>query len=242
MPKTTLGVRLEERDLHDITALANAQGISVSELARRTLVGLINPDDARPADRAAPPQTMTTIERQSLALQHDTLAELAELRDNEDDSEWHRRRAQALRRGYADEYADEFHDIEPEFTPRDSKLVKDILTMYDELRRNVEFGSPELQERFTGKIAFPGFDFNDARELRYAGYARHLTKDEPWTDLAVYFGPEHESGNSHMPMLGTYLDMLAVFLPMWSDKLARGRRDPDAYQFTADEIESVLKA
>lgn len=47
-----------------------------------------------------------------------------------------------------------------------------------------------------------------------AGYARRLTKDEPWIDLAVYFGPEHEGGNSHMPMLGTYLDMLAVFLPL----------------------------
>ncbi|MEV8027620.1 YfbU family protein [Cellulosimicrobium funkei] len=242
MPKTTLGVRLEEQDLHDITALANAQGISVSELARRTLVGLVNPETARPVDRAAPPQTMTTIERQSLALQHDALAELAELRDEDDESEWHRRRAKALRRGYTDEYADEFRDIEPEFTPRDSKVVMDILTMFDELRRSVERGGPELQEQFAGKVAFPGFDFNDVREGRYARYARHLIEDDRWTDLAVYFGPEHERGNSHMPMLSTYLDMLAVFLPLWADKLERGRRDRDAYLFTADEIESVLEA
>jgi len=56
----------------------------------------------------------------------------------------------------------------------------------------------------------------------------------------VYFDDKHERGNSHAPMLDTYLRMRRVFRPIWEAMIhgpSRGR-----YHLTAGELLEIVRA
>jgi uncharacterized protein YfbU (UPF0304 family) len=233
----TISVRVEDelKDLADDAAAA--QGLSISEWTRNVMreqLGMDVPERSAPA-------SLSKRERRQLALLHRVLQLTA---DDERDVEYHGKRIEVLEHGFTAEYADEYYTISEELPLSECRLVFDLLDMFTVLHRSVEkLGTKAVQaidERAEHALRFRGFDFNDGREGRLSDYAGHLIRNGRWTDFAVFFDDEHERGNSHSPVLGSYLRMLEVFRPIWRSMLdgaGRGR-----YELTEDELTAVVKA
>lgn len=246
-------LRLDDDLHHGLTTIARAQNITLSELARQTLATLLR-QDRSPLDNgdqntgyAPVPTTISTIERQQLALLHRILANVIDDTNEESDPESELESARILEKGYVSQYGETMQSIEAELSRRDAAFVMDVMEMFhfiewsfhelDDSERN------ELGEFGEDMVAFSGFDFNDRRESRLAGYARHLLAQDRWESLAKYFDRAHDRGNSHRQMASTYSRMLDEFQPIWREKtrgamLAR----PSRYQLTKDELKTVIDA
>jgi uncharacterized protein len=241
-----LNVRLDDhtRDLFD--ALARARGLSASDLIR----GLIDKELGRDGSldqlsSDVSPGSLSAVERRTLALLHEALALLtldSGERDGGRESQHHRRMIEVLDDGFTAEYSEMFRTMQSELTRRECQLVHDILQMFGILERSVEELSEE-ERADIGKDAehalrFHGFDFNDSREARLASYAQFLISTDHWQEMAKHFDAGHEQGNSHLPRLALYQRMLAVWQPIWREKLRSIR--PDAYLYTPAELQEVL--
>jgi uncharacterized protein len=243
-----LNVRLDDDTRDSFDALARARGISASDLIRSLIDNAIGRDDpARPYGDPTP-QSLSAIERRTLAMQHDILAHLTADPDEDNggwEAEYHRKMIDVLSSGYTSEYPDTFQMIQPEMTRREGSLVHDILDMFDTLERSVGRLSEEerasLGEDAEFALTFHGFDFNDSFEGRLASYAEYLIKTGRWESMAEHFDAKHEHGNSHFPALASYERMLSVWRPMWKEKIAN-RGGPSNYLFTPDELRQILAA
>jgi uncharacterized protein len=233
----TISIRVED-DLKDrVEEVAAGEGMSVSEWTRklfRTELGMDVPSWSAPS-------SLSKGNRLHLAMLH-RLLQLAS--DDDDEVEHHTRMIEVLQKGFTGEYDDEFAAIQDELPLDECRLVWDILDMFRVIGGSVEKLGIESLKAVDGNaqnaLEFRGFDFNDSREGRLAGYAAHVTRDGRWAELAVHFDDNHERGNSHMPVLGSYLRMLAVFQPFWADMVSgpnRGR-----YHLTHDELLAIVKA
>jgi uncharacterized protein len=163
---------------------------------------------------------------------------------DEDETERHGTMIEVLEQGFTGEYADEFISIYDELPLDECRLVWDILDMFRVIEASVDKLGIDavraLDEHAEHALRFCGFDFNDRREGRLAGYAAHVVGNGRWTELAVYFDDKHERGNSHAPMLGSYLRMRRVFRPLWEAMIhgpGRGR-----YHLTEDELLEIVRA
>jgi uncharacterized protein YfbU (UPF0304 family) len=242
----TLTVRLEDRLYAELTALAAAQGTTLSDLARRTLSSLVSaPDDEGEGsdwvDPGKVPDNLTTIKRHELALMHRIAAHVFD-GDKSGMDEYHARAADVFENGYAIEYADILEPIDAELSRREAELVMNILDMCFRLEWSYKQLAPP-QQKSLGKraeraVQFFGFDLNSRFESRLLRYARHLIDQDRWTELAVYFDDRHERGNSHMPSVPIYERMLAEFDPIWRHKV----REAGDYQLSVEEIKQVLDA
>jgi uncharacterized protein YfbU (UPF0304 family) len=233
----TMSVRVED-DLKTLAEdAAEAQGLSVSEWTRslmQTHLGLDVPERSAPV-------SMPKRDRVQLALLHRLLQRST---DNEDEIAYHETRIEVLQHGLTAEYADEFYAFSDELPLSECRLVWDLLDMFTVLQRTAEKIGVDavrtLDEHAEHALRFRGFDFNDRREGRLGDYADHLIRNGRWTDFAIYFDNEHERGNSHAPVLDSYLRMLDVFRPIWKSLLegaGRGR-----YELTEDELRAVVQA
>jgi uncharacterized protein len=243
-----LNVRLDDhtRDMFD--ALARARGLSASDLIR----GLIDTELGRDGDPAAfsgdtTPRSLSAVDRCSLILHHEVLASLTADPEEEDggwDVRYHRRMIKVLSEGFTAEYSDMFQAIRPELPQRECQLVHDILQMFGILERSMEALSDDeragIGEPAEYALRFRGFDFNDSREARLASYAQFLVSTDRWEEMADHFDAKHEHGNSHMPLLASYQRMLAVWQPIWSEKLRNF--SPDSYLYTPEQLGEVLRA
>ena len=243
-----LNVRLGDhtRDLFD--SLADARGVSASELIRDLInQALGRSDSERPRDDTTP-ASLSAVERRKLSLQHEAMALLTSDKGAEDgghEAQYHRQMVEVLSAGYTAEYYKTFQMIRPEMTDRECDLVHDILEMFTRLEWSVDKLTDEelasLGEYADHGLKFHGFDFNDSQESRLASYAHFLVKDGRWTDMADRFDAKHERGNSHSPMLVTYRRMLSVWKPLW-DKKVKAMGGPQDDHFTADELRDILAA
>lgn len=212
---TTISVRVEEDLKERAEAAAEGEGMSVSEWTRRLIqvkVGYDVPDWSAPG-------TLSKPVRHQLALLH-RLIELVS--DDVDEIDRHRAHIEVLENGYTGEYAEEFASIHDELSLEECRLTWDLLDMFRVILASVtEVGLDairELEENAGNALQFHGFDFNDSREASLASYARYLIGTGRWEELAVHFDDDHERGNSHTRMLGSYLRMLNVFQPIWDGK------------------------
>jgi uncharacterized protein len=237
----TITMRIDDRTRDQIEAMARARGISVSELLRSAIDDLLGRDVDMPREDV--PTSLTMIERRLLAMQHEILSRLDA--DDEYALARHKQRIDALDAGFTAEYSNEFVALEPEMSRRNCALVWDILDMFRILKGSVErLGVDKvatLDQHALPALTFRGFDGQDSYESRLLGYARFLIATGRWEDLAEHFDAKHDHGNSHSPVLATYLRMLAAFQPIWKTKLGRGF-DPDALLLTHDELATVLAA
>jgi uncharacterized protein YfbU (UPF0304 family) len=239
----TVTLRLDDQTRDNVDELARERGISVSELLRSAIADFI--ESGRSAEA---PRTLTLMERRTLALQHDILAQVRA--DDKDEVAYHRKRAEVLSQGFTGEYETEFLSIEPELSLQECSLVWRLLDMFRHLKNGLERLSPEDRATLddTGQhallaLTFRGFDFNDAREARLASYAEYLIDDKRWEELAVHFDDQHERGNSHMPYLVTYQRMLNAFTPRWEKRTSNSSLGfPDRYILDLNDLQAVCAA
>ncbi len=233
-----MSIRVGE-DLHRrIEDAAEGAGISVSEWTRRLLVSSMGLDETN--DWGAP-TTLSMRERQQLSLLHQ-LAERVSI--DEYDTAYHATMVRVLQRGYTGEYLEEFAAIDEELPMSECRIVKDILDMFRVIMVSVDkIGADSVRQNddlAEHLLSFRGFDFNDPREGRLASYAAHLIEMGRWSELAKCFDDEHEGGNSHMPVLSSYLRMLDEFQPIWAEMIGgigRGR-----YALDEAELCRVIRA
>lgn len=146
----------------------------------------VDPDlDRRPTEKNI---TLTSYERASLILQHQTLlAAQGHLPEQSYDSERHERAVEVLARGYKGEYPQLFPSCAEALNAYDCELVWDILDMF----RVIHFSVKALGDNGWDAIsvenaewfrAFVGFDRQHERERQMAGYTGYLVKSGRWTE------------------------------------------------------------
>jgi uncharacterized protein YfbU (UPF0304 family) len=243
-----LNVRLDDQTRDSFDALARARGLSASDLIRSLIDDALGRTDAARPSADTTPQSLSALERRTLAMQHEILAHLTAAPGEENgggESEYHRHIIEALSSGYTAEYPDMFQTILPELTRRECSLVNDILQMFDSLEHSMgrltEEERASLGEHAEYGLSFRGFDFNNSQEGRLASYARYLIKSEHWESMAEHFDAKHESGNSHSPALASYERMLSVWRPIWDRKIAT-YGGPSDYLFAPGELREILAA
>ena len=226
----TIPLRVPD-DLRTLIAeAAEANGQSQSDYMRQAIevhVKRVNPKhDRQPTEKNI---TLTSYERASLILQHQTLlAAQGHLPKESYDSEWHERAIEVLERGYEGEYPQLFPSHAEALNAYDCELVWDILDMFRVIHFSVEALGEALggngwdaigvehAERF-GK--FKGFDYQNERESQMAGYTEYLVKSGRWTEQEELV---KKGTNSHRQMLPTYQSMLGAFKPVWREAVRGG--------------------
>lgn len=233
----TVTLRVDDGVRDDLERLAKARDMTVSELLREAIAGLLGARYELAREEA--PRSMTMVDRRILALLHEVLDRV----DPEEEAGDHQRQIRALERGFTDEYGYEFGGLEPELPLSECTLVHDILEMFTILEHCLkqvdEKARAELGDGVR-QLEFSGFDLNDSRESRLLGYARHLIETERWEPLAWHFDNEHERGNSHMPRLGLYQRMLTAYRSVVGRKKAAGGYTMEPYRFNVADLREVL--
>lgn len=244
----TITLRVEDHVRDQLQDVADGKGLTLSELLRSLIDGQFDREDREEPRRRIVPESMTAVDRKQLALLHKILARLVEDKKDDDrlgfdgDTSYQLDRAQSLEEGWTREYDMEFYAMEPELSRRDCGLVMDILDMFRILKYSAEkTARVELTEEEIDTLTFHGFDLNDALEGRLLVYARWLVSDgDRWQEQANLFSERHDRGNSHMPLLGAYQRMLAVYEPIWRSIVHRAAgRD---YLLSPDELRQVAAA
>ena len=232
-------IRLDDEKRDELERLARERGSTVSDMLRVAIDGLLRRDV---------PLSLDMVARRTLALQHEILAHVDPDPDARDE---HRRAIKALSGGYTSEYHREFYSIDTEFPPGDGPLVMDILDMFvmveASLDRLDEAGVAEVGDRARFLLEFVGFDYQDPREARLAGFAEYLIADDRWTGLAHHFGDkpgEPCCPNSHRKVVDLYQRMAAAYQQILADRAAADRLRGANGQGVLDiaELQKVLAA
>lgn len=228
----TISLRIPDSIHRQLEDAAEGNGVSVSEWTRRAIESQLGIEGALDPKQ---PATLAKRDRRVLVLLHQVLERLSP-----DESEHHKGVAQVLQEGFTAEYSNVIN-LSEELSQTDCKLVHDLLEMFSIIRRSVaELGMDSINqagdlEPWT--LEFRGFDFNDRRESRLASFATYLINSGRWTDLADCFGRDRDGGNSHAPMLDSYLRMLDVYEPMRSDVIKRVTSRQS--HLTIDELRAI---
>ena len=239
-----LNVRIDDAVREAFDALAAARGGTTSDLLRDLIDEALGRQDTTPARGGdTTPPSLSAVQRLTLAQQYDTLGRLIRATGEQPwEAEYHENMATVLRSGFVAEYPEMFYGIAPEMSRRDCMLVHDILTMFDRLQSSLshlsEAERAEVDEEMEHSLTFRGFDGNDTYEGRLASYAKYLIDQSKYASMAKYFDDEHERGNSHMRMLGTYNRMLSTWRPLWDAKVRSHRH----YHLTVEELMQVHAA
>lgn len=240
----TITVRIDEDTRVALQRHAAGNGLTVSDFVRDLIREQVVDRDEEIRRVGYAPDSLAPQERHALALLHRILARVLpdETTGPDGDREYQLERARVLEEGFTHEYWVEFAGIEAELSARDSQRVHDILELFrvadDSIAELERIGTPVSAE-VREALRYRGFDFNDSLEMKMASYVRYLVKADQWTERAE-FVLGRGSGNSHMPLLESYLRMLAEY------RRVRARRSPglgrSGYLLTADELQALADA
>lgn len=240
MQTITLRVPDDLRTL--IAEAAEANGQSQSDYMRQAIevhVKRVDPKhDRQPTEKNI---TLTSYERASLILQHQTLlAAQGHLPKESHDSEWHERAIEVLERGYEGEYPQLFPSHAEALNAYDCELVWDILDMFRVILSSVEALGENGWDAIGVEHAewfgkFKGFDYQNEREIQMAGYTEYLVKSGRWTEQEELV---KEGTNSHRQMLPTYQSMLGAFKPVWREAVRGGGRS----RLSTQDLRKILLA
>mgnify|MGYP003136963978 CR=1 FL=1 len=211
-----ISIRVDPSTKSLAEASAAAADQPLSEWIRSAIEAALGLDADR--DKRAPiaPRTLSRTDRLNLVMMYRLFQHL----EVDDYPEGWERMVEVFEHGFTGEYDEAFVQLYDELPIDECRLLWDLLDMFRILEASTaeldEGDIAELGEQTVRRLGFRGFDFNDSREGALADYARHLVlKKGRWTELAERFDDKHERGNSHMPMLATYLRMLDAFNPIW---------------------------
>jgi uncharacterized protein len=243
----TLTLRVDDDVRDELERAARARGTTISGLLRAAIDDLLGGKHTGSQDRggegAGVPNTLDFIQRRTLALLHEILAEVA---DDETDKDHHQRQVKVMTEGFAGEYYAEFGFMQVELTPAECEQVHDILEMFQMLEISMEQLAPADRARLGDSaehiLAFGGFDLNKPAEARFLTFAKYLVGDEDrWTHFRERL-TTGERGNSHSPRLARYQRMAPVYKTI-RDKNTSGRgHRPDAYLFDVDDLLAMIEA
>lgn len=241
-----LNIRVEDRVHDQLKEMAADEGVTLSEFVRDLLMEAVVPVYEQEVEHGGEPapDSMRIVDRQVLSLLHRILGRVLpeDSHDVDGDLEYQLMRAKILEAGYTGEYWYEVAGFNTELSKRDCGRVSDILQMFriatfsiDNLAKE---GTP-VDEVLARLLEFQGFDHNDSLEGHMADYVDFLMREDRWTELKPQ-RERHDDGNSHMPMLDTYLRMLSEYRRvMDSRERGFGRRD---YLLSHEELEQIAAA
>jgi uncharacterized protein YfbU (UPF0304 family) len=242
-----LNVRVEDRVRDQLRMLAHTQGVSLSEYVRDLLLEAVVPvhDDRTHSHGDEPaPESIRTMERQTLALLHRILARVLPegANDVDGDTEYQLERATILEEGFTGEYWHEVAGLRTELSKRDCDRVSDILQLFRILTFSIEELTNDgviVDPGLVATLEYRGFDHNDALEGHMASYVAHLMSDDRWKELQPHL-KRHDGGNSHSPMLQTYGRMLTEYRRLKDTRQPGiGRHD---YLLSSDELQQIADA
>jgi len=233
-------LRLDDETRDELEQVAQGRGLTLSALLRSAVDELLGRDVERP--RADTPRTLSLLNRQMLALQHEILAAVS---TEEYLREYHQKRMVVLQDGWTGEYHSEFLAISPELPAADCTMVMDLLDMFTvfqvALKKLDGQAKADLGDQARW-LEFAGLDSNDAVESRLASYAEFLIKRGKWESLAHHFDDEHEGGNSHMRLLGRYRRLLAAYKTVMKKRQAESGPTMAAFELDAAALRTILEA
>jgi uncharacterized protein YfbU (UPF0304 family) len=241
-----LNIRVDDRVRDQLKEMADAAGVTLSEFVRDLLLEAVVPIYEREVEHGdePAPESMRIIDRQVLSLLHRILGRVLpeDANDEDGDLEYQLKRAKILEDGFTGEYWYEVAGFQTELSKRDCRRVSDILQMFrmitysmDHIRKQ---GTP-VDDRLATELEFRGFDHNDALEGHMASYVEFVMRGDRWTELKPQL-KRNDDGNSHFPMLDTYLRMLAEYRRIM-DSRERGSDRWD-HLLSASELEQIADA
>lgn len=240
----TLNVRIDDRIRDELEVQARDRGITVSEHVRRLVEESVLPVqrrlDPEHGDQDAPP-SLDFMDRKVLSMLHRILARVLpeDANDVDGDREYQLERAETLERGFTREYWMEAAGFSTELSQRDCDRVADILDMFRIARYSIaelDRAGRAVPDELRRQLTFHGFDYNEPLELQMAQYVRYLISQDKWTEVQQDL-EEHDGGNSHSPMLPTYLRMLSAYRRIM-DSRDRGY-GLDGWKLSADELDRI---
>ncbi|OLT43324.1 hypothetical protein BJF86_00500 [Serinicoccus sp. CNJ-927] len=243
-----LNIRVDDRVRDQLRELADDEGVTLSEFVRDRLMEAVVPvfeAEEEHGDQAAP-DSMRLADRQVLSMLHRILARVLpeDANDDDGDHEYQLMRARILEEGFTGEYWYEVAGFRTELSKRDCRRVIDILQMFRILTYSVSHlekeGTP-VDEDLARVLEFQGFDFNDSLEGHMDDYVKFQMRDgDRWTELQPQI-ERTDGGNSHFPMLETYMRMLAEYRRIMDsrDRGSLGRHD---YLLSAEELQQIRDA
>ncbi|WP_026877249.1 YfbU family protein [Jiangella gansuensis] len=241
-----LNIRVDDRVRDQLKELADGQGVTTSEYVRDLLMEAVVPVFEREVEHGdvPPAESMRIVDRQVLSLLHRILGRVLpkDANDVDGDLEYQLMRAKILEEGFTGEYWYEAAGFRTELSKRDCSRVSDILQMFRIITYSISHleGEGKRVPEKLAQLEFLGFDHNDALEGHMASYVEFLMRDgERWTELQPQV-ERNDSGNSHMPMLDTYLRMLSEFRRIM-DSRKRGVRRLDCL-LSLEELERIADA
>lgn len=213
---TMISIRVDPATKSLAEASAAAADQPLSEWIRNAIEAALGLDDDRGKRVPTSPRALSKIDRLNLVMMFRLFQHL----EVDDYPEGWERMLEVFEHGFTGEYDEAFAQLYDEMPIGECRLLWDLLDMFRILEASIaeleEDDLADLGEQASRGLRFRGFDFNDSREGALADYARHLVlKKGRWTEFADRFDDKHERGNSHMPMLATYLRMLDAFNPIW---------------------------
>ena len=222
----TITVRIPDETRDALQARANAAHETLSDFVRSRLEDAVSESadwtEGRSARRV---ESLTLVERQTLALLHRILARVLpqDANDEDGDETYQLERASVLEHGFTGEYGTEFQVLFEELSIAHSEFVVQVLSMFQTAKWSIEALSEEneqLTEDQVRALTFHGFDFNDPVEGHMGAYVSHLVTEDRWAEQmeVVHKG---ERGNSHMPTRAAYSRMLAEYRNLEQRRLTR---------------------
>lgn len=212
----TMSIRISDLTHRMIEEAASGEEQSVSEWVRQALEVQLG---IRERDKPHVVTTLSKRDRHQLALLHEVLSESA---SSDTEAEHHRMSSRILREGFAAEYTNVL-DVSDEMTVEECRLVIELLDMFRVLKMSLDMAEDghlqELDDLDLRLLEFRGFDFNDRRESRMASYAKYLFDSGSWTEFHEHFN--RNGGNSHAPLLASYLRMLKAYRKIQPEILER---------------------
>lgn len=243
----TITVRVDDAIRDALDEMAHDQGVKLSDLVRGLLreavIRIPESEDRSQEVPSETPDSLTSIDRQTLALLHRILARVLpeDANDTDGDPAYQLERARVLEAGYAREYTTEFAGVDEELTRRDCERVMDILDMFRIIDYSVDHLAREsvaVDESVVSRLQYLGFDHNDALEGKMADYVEYLIDKNRWSERRDFVkGPS--SGNSHMSTLGLYGRMLTEYRRITERRQRVSRTD---YLLSGDDLKLLADA
>ena len=157
---------------------------------------------------------MDNFQRLSLLNQFEILAKI----DKENKSHYEER-VEILKEGYEYHY-DEYiwGELSDPVSKKDSQFVLDVLKMYRDITWSKSNMDPDDQEKIKSHHTFfPGFDYNDSKEVKLAIYAEfYIEKLGRFQELIE--DKDFDGFNSHDLKIDTYERYLANYKKVKTDK------------------------
>lgn len=242
-----LNIRIEDRFHDQLKAMADDEGVTLSEFVRNLLMEAMIPvsdrEETRHGDEPAQ-ESLRTIDRQTLSMLHRILGYVLpkDANGTEGDLQDQIKRAEILEDGFTGEYWLETAGFRTELSIRDCRRVADILDMFRNITSSIErleSGGQVVDEEKKYALEFEGFDHNNPLEAHMADYVRFLMRNDRWTDLKPQLD-RNDNGNSHHPTLDTYMRLLAEYRRIMGGR-DRGIR-LNGYFLSLEELEKIAEA